>query len=43
MSWFANHGADAEYRWAEGSYDRLPGMVADLVGRKAPVELCRHA
>jgi putative ABC transport system substrate-binding protein len=26
-----------EYRWAEGRYDRMPTLVADLVGRKVDV------
>jgi putative tryptophan/tyrosine transport system substrate-binding protein len=26
-----------EYRWAEGSYDRLPALAAEFVGRKVDV------
>jgi putative ABC transport system substrate-binding protein len=33
--WVEGQNLAFEYRWAEGRYDRLPALAADLLGRKA--------
>src|SRR4029077_16408887 len=32
--WLEGQSVGIEYRWAEGRFDRLPAMAADLVGRE---------
>ena len=35
--WVEGQTMAIEYRWAEGHYDRLPALAADLVDRKVDV------
>lgn len=37
MGYVEDQNVEIEYRWAEGDYKRLPGLVADLLARKADV------
>ena len=37
LGFVPNRGVAIEYRWAEGRYDRLPDLAADLVHRRVSV------
>jgi putative ABC transport system substrate-binding protein len=37
VGYVEGEGVSVEYRWADGHYDRLPALAADLVGRGADV------
>ena len=37
LGWVEGQNLDIEFRWAEGQYDRLPSLMAEVVARKVDV------
>ena len=42
LGWIEGRNLVIEYRWADGRYDRSPGLVAELIARKVDV-IVTHA